>query len=172
MSSGRGEHDVAPWRDREVRGEAAGTPTANEDGQIGVLLIGMVGICLTLIMGIVGVTSVQLSRIQLLDAADAAALDAADAVSPETVYGQGVGAGVPLSDAGVIEAATSHLQAREAPPHVSDWTLVGDSGTPDGRTAVVQLRAQVLIPVVSQALQQFGGSVSVTVRSTARSELE
>ncbi|MGI8948230.1 MAG: pilus assembly protein TadG-related protein [Ornithinimicrobium sp.] len=163
---------MLPRRDHGRSGEAAGRPRSNEDGQIGVLLIGMVGICLTLIMGIVGVTSVQLSRIQLLDAADAAALDAADAVSPDTVYGEGVGAGVPLTDAGVIEAATSHLAAREAPPQVSDWRLVGDSGTPDGRTAVVQLRAQVRIPVVSQALQQFGGSVGVTVRSTARSELE
>lgn len=163
---------VLPKCDHGSSGEAAVGSRSKEDGQIGVLLIGMVGICLTLIMGIVGVTSVQLSRIQLLDAADAAALDAADTVSPDTVYGEGVGTGVPLTDEEVVEAATNHLQAREAPPQVSDWALVGDSGTPDGRTAVVQLRAQVRIPVVSQALQQFGGSLSVTVRSTARSELE
>lgn len=151
---------------------APGGPPARDEGRIGVLLIGMVGIALTLIMGIVGVTSVQLSRIQLLDAADAAALDAADAVAQDAVYGQGVGSGVPLTDAGVGQAATDHLNARVRPPRVSDWSLVGDTGTPDGRTAVVQLQAQVRIPVVSPALSQFGGGITVTVRATARSELE
>ena len=153
------------------RGEGS-MASAADGGQIGVLLVGMVAICLTMIMGIVGVTSVQLSRIQLLDAADAAALDAADAVSQEAVYGEGVGAGVPLTDTQVIEAATQHLSGRAAPPRVSDWTLLGDTGSPDGRTAVVHLRAQVGIPVLSTALEQFGGGVSVSVRATARSELE
>lgn len=154
------------------RQRAAACPRSGEDGQIGVLLIGMVAICLTMIMAIVGVTSVQLSRIQLLDAADAAALDAADAVAEEAVYGEGVGTGVPLTDARVVDAAARHLSNREPPPRVTDWTLLGDTGTPDGRTAVVHLRAHVNIPVLSPALEQFGGGVSVSVRATARSELD
>jgi hypothetical protein len=162
MSSGR---DEVAARD-QLRQPGA------DEGQIGVLLIGMVAICLTLILGIVGVTSVQLSRIQLLDAADAAALDAADAVDASGLYGQGVGPGLTLTDAGVSEAAAAHLNARMRPPQVSDWTLVGDTGTPDGRTAVVQLQALVRIPVVSRALAQFGGGVTITVRSTARSDLQ
>lgn len=162
MSSGR---DEVAARDLLLQ-------PGKDEGQIGVLLIGMVAICLTLILGIVGVTSVQLSRIQLLDAADAAALDAADAVDASGLYEEGVGSGVRLTDAGVGEAAAAHLSARTRPPRVSDWTLVGDTGTPDGRTAVVQLQAHVRIPVVSRALAQFGGGVTVTVRSTARSDLE
>jgi hypothetical protein len=142
-----------------------------EEGQISVLLIGMVAIALTLVMGIVGVTSVQLSRIQLLDAADSAALDAADAVAEDVVYREGVGEGVPLTDADVVEAAAQHLASREMPAQVTSWSLTGDTGTPDGRTAVVQLSGAVRLPVVGAAIGQLGGGVTVTVRSAARSDL-
>lgn len=147
-------------------------PVPSDEGQIGVLLIGMTAICLTLVMGIVGVTSVQLSRIQLLDAADAAALDAADAISQQSAYDDGIGIGVPITDADVAQAAAAHLGGRVPPPRVTEWELTGDTGTPDGRTAVVQLRGQVRIPVYSRVLEQLGGSVSITVLSRARSDLE
>ncbi len=143
-----------------------------EAGQVSVLLIGMVAIALTLVMGIVGVTSVQLSRIQLLDAADAAALDAADAVAEDVVYREGVGQGVPLTDARVVEAAAEHLASRELPGRVTSWSLTGETGTPDGRTAVVQLSGVVHLPVVSAAVDHLGGGLTVTVRSSARSDLE
>jgi hypothetical protein len=151
---------------------AARTRSAGEDGQISVLLIGMVAIGLTLVMGVVGVTSVQLSRIQLMDAADAAALAAADAVAEDVLYRDGLGAGVPLTDADVQAAASRHLAARSRPPRVTSWSLTGDTGTPDGRTAVVQLTGQARIPVVSAAIEHLGGGVTITVRSTARSDLE
>lgn len=146
--------------------------TGREDGAISVLLIGMVAIALTLVMGVVGVTSVQLSRIQLLDAADAAALDAADAIAEDQAYREGLGDGVPLTDTGVATAAGAHLAQRVMPSRVLSWSLVGDTGTPEGRTAVVELQGQVRIPVLSSALEQLGGGVSVTVRSSARSDLE
>lgn len=148
------------------------TSMDREEGQISVLLIGMVAVALTLVMGIVGVTSVQLSRIQLLDAADSAALDAADAVAEDVVYLEGLGQGVPLTDTKVVEAAAQHLASREMPTRVTSWSLTGDTGTPDGRTAVVQLSGAVQIPVLSAAIDQFGGGVTVTVRSSARSDLE
>ncbi|MGB3186245.1 MAG: pilus assembly protein TadG-related protein [Ornithinimicrobium sp.] len=150
---------------------AAPAPVA-EDGQIGILLIGMMSIALTLILGVMAVTSIQLSRIQLLDAADAAALDAADAVSEEVVYGGGVDDGVPLTDQGVIEAAGQHLAGRQRPSRVLAWSLLPGSGSSDGRTAVVRLQGQAAIPVISTLMSTFGGSVSITVESSARSDLD
>lgn len=143
-----------------------------DEGAIGVLLIGMMSIALTLILGVVAVTSIQLSRIQLLDAADAAALDAADAVSEETVYAGGVDDGVPLTSDGVVEAAAEHLASRQRPSRVLAWSIQQGSGTEDGRTAVVRLQGQAAIPVISSLMSTFGGSVTITVESSARSDLD
>ncbi|WP_299520583.1 hypothetical protein [uncultured Serinicoccus sp.] len=137
-----------------------------------ILLVGMVAITLTVVMAVVGVTSVQLSRIQLLDAADAAALDASDALAEAQVYDAGIGSGPPLSDATVIEAAAAHLEQRRVPTRIVSWAVGPGTGTPDGRTAVVTLTGQADIPVVSPVLSAVGGGVSITVTSTARSDID
>ena len=142
-----------------------------ESGQISILLIGLVAVTLTIIMGVVGVTSVQLSRIHLLDAADAAALDASDALAQERVYAEGLGPGVPVTDASVAEAATAYLASRPVPTRLSGWAVAPGTGTPDGRTATVTLTGTARIPVVSPVLEAFGGGVGITVTSTARSDL-
>ncbi|MGB3859662.1 MAG: pilus assembly protein TadG-related protein [Ornithinimicrobium sp.] len=150
-------------------------PTAmgkGDEGGISVLVIGMMAIAMLLIVGVVAATSLQLSRIQLLDAADAAALDAADAVSQESVYSGGVADGVPLTSEGVTAAAVEHLAARQRPARVTTWGIASGTGTPDGRTAVVRLQGQAAVPVISQALEAFGGSVTITVESSARSDLD
>ena len=108
-----------------------------ESGQISILLIGMLAVALTIVFAVVGVTSVQLSRIHLLDAADAAALDASDALVEQRAYGEGIGAGLPLTDDSVLEAAGAYLAARPLPGRVSAWSLGPGTGSPDGRTAVV-----------------------------------
>ena len=143
----------------------------SDDGLISILMIGLTAIALTVIMAIVGVTSVQLSRIHLLDAADAAALDASDALAKEVVYSNGLGAGVPLTDETVIGAASQHLDARTMPTRIERWALGPGTGTPDGRTAVVVLTGTARIPVVSPVLDTFGGGVRITATSTARSDL-
>ncbi|WP_151526256.1 hypothetical protein [Serinicoccus kebangsaanensis] len=137
-----------------------------------ILLIGMVALTLTVILAVVGVTAVQLTRIQLLDAADAAALDASDALAQEQVYEAGLGAGPPVSDATVVDAAAEHLAGRERPSRVQEWGLGAGTGTPDGRTAVVTLTGRASIPVISPVLATFGGGVTITVTSSARSEVE
>lgn len=143
-----------------------------ESGQLSILVLGMTLIALTLVLGVIGATSVQLSRIHLLDAADAAALDASDEIDQETVYRQGLGQGVPLSDSQVQQAAAAHLAARELPARVRGWTVAPGTGTPDGRTAVVRVQGVAGIPVISQILSAFGGGVTVTVESRARSDLD
>lgn len=151
---------MSPWKEDPER------------GGVSVLVIGMIAIALLLVLGVVGATSVQLSRIRLLDAADAAALDAADAIDEETVYERGLGDGVPLTDAGVLDAAGVHLAGRGLPPRVTGWALGPGSGSPDGRTAVVVLQGRVSIPVISRILDPFGGAVTITVESRARSDLQ
>lgn len=143
-----------------------------ESGQISVLLLGMTLVALTLLLGGIGATTVHLGRIHLLDAADAAALDAADAVDLETAYRSGVADGLPLSDATVREAVRAHLSARQRPARVSAWRMGERTGSPDGRTAVVQLHGEVPIPAVSALLDALGGSVSVTVTSRARADYD
>lgn len=143
-----------------------------ESGQISILLVGMLAVALTIVLAIVGVTSVQLSRIHLLDAADAAALDASDALARERAYAEGIRGGVPLTDTTVQEAATAYLSSRPPPGRVSAWTVGPGTGSPDGRSAVVVLTGRAQIPVVSPVLDAFGGQVSITVTSSARSDLE
>lgn len=142
-----------------------------ESGQISILVVGLVAVCLSIVLGVVGVTSVQLSRIHVLDAADAAALDASDALALERAYGEGVGAGVLLTDATVAEAAVAHLSGRDRPTRLSSWEIAPGTGSPDGRTAVVVVRGTARIPVISSVLKAFGGGVSVTMTSSARSDL-
>lgn len=145
---------------------------AGDSGQISVLLIGMLSIALVLVLGVVGATSVQLSRINLLDAADAAALAAADAVDEQTVYAEGLGEGVPLTSDGVRSAAQEHLARQPRPERLREWRVVPGTGTPDARTAVVVLQGEAEIPVVSGILRSLGGSVTLTVESRARSDLD
>lgn len=142
-----------------------------EGGQISVFLVGLVAVTLTIVFGIVGVTSVQLSRIHLLDAADAAALDASDALAEEQVYAGGLGSGVPVTGETVTEAAAAYLASRPVPGRLAGWAVAPGTGTPDGRTAVVTLTGTARIPVVSPVLGAFGGGVSITVTSSARSDL-
>lgn len=155
---------------RERRPPWPPSPPAPDGGQISILLIGMVSVTLMIILGIVGVTSVQLSRIHLLDAADAAALDASDALAEQQAYAEGVGAGVPVTDATVAEAATAYLSSRPLPSRLNGWAVTG-AGTPDGRTAVVTVTGTARIPVVTPVLSAFGGGVDIAVTSTARSDL-
>lgn len=142
-----------------------------ESGQISILLIGLVTVTLTIVMGVVGVTSVQLSRIQVLDAADAAALDASDALATERAYREGVGAGVPLSDHTVLQAAADHLSRRELPTRLTGWHIAAGTGSPDGRTAVVVVQGTARVPVVTPVLERLGGEVTITMTSSARSDL-
>lgn len=142
-----------------------------ESGQMSILLVGLVSVCLAIVLGVVGVTSVQLSRIHVLDAADAAALDASDALALDRAYAEGVTGGIPLTDQTVGEAATTHLAQRERPARLSEWRVAPGTGTPDGRTAVVVVQGTARIPVLSPLLEPFGGGVTVTMSSTARSDV-
>lgn len=142
-----------------------------EGGQISLLILGFTVIALMLIVGGVDVTAVQLARTRLLDAADAAALDAADALDNGSAYDQGLRLAIPITDGSVLQSATQYLAVEPLPHGISSWVLTDGTGSPDGQTAVIRLRGAVDIPIAGSVLASFGGSVTVTVQSRARSGL-
>jgi hypothetical protein len=142
-----------------------------EDGQIAILILGLFAITLVLILGAIDVTAAQLGRMRLLDAADAVALDAADALDEGATYAHGVSETPVLTNASVREAAEAHLARTPRPPGLEMWALGQDTGTPDGRTAVVTLTGRATLPMTGWILESLGGSVTITVQSKARAPL-
>ena len=139
----------------------------DDRGQLSVLVLGLTVIAMTLIIGGLAVTSVQISRMRLLDAADSAALGATDD-GAERIYDDGVGADLPLDDASVRESAATHLSERSRPHGLESWAVAPGTGSPDGRTAVVVLTGEADLPLIGGLLQSMGGSVTLTVESRAR----
>lgn len=140
-------------------------------GQVSVLILGLFVIVVVLILGAVDVTAAQLARMRLLDTADAAALDAADAIDERSAYRDGVPDHLALTDASVQAAAGDHLARTPLPSGITRWRLVPRTGTPDGSTAVVTLQGRATLPMSGWVLEQLGGSVTITVTSSARARL-
>ncbi|WP_338748243.1 pilus assembly protein TadG-related protein [Janibacter alittae] len=149
----------------------ARTRARREDGQLTVLVLGLTVIAMTVIIGGLAVTSVQVSRMRLLDAADAAALAATDE-GAEQIYDTGLtDRALPLTEGVVRRAATEHLAGRERPHGLESWSVAGGTGTPDGRTAVVRLVGEADLPMVGGLISSLGGSVTVGVESRARADV-
>lgn len=141
-----------------------------EAGQVTVLALGFTVVAILLILGTVAVTSVQLSRMRLLDAADGAALDAADSLDA-AAYQRGLGSAVDLSSATVVQAATDYLARQPRPASLLTWQVAQGTGSPDGQTAVVRVEGQAEVPFVGVLLAAVGRSVTITVESRARAPL-
>jgi Flp pilus assembly protein TadG len=142
-----------------------------EQGQIGILVLGLFCIVLVLILGAVDVTAAQLARMRLLDAADAAALDAADALDERSAYESGMLERLILTDGSVQEAARTHLARAPRPPGITAWSVVPQTGTIEGATAVVTVQGTAILPMSGWILESLGGSVTITVTSRARAPL-
>ena len=142
-----------------------------ERGQISLLILGFTVIALMLIIGAVDVTSVQLARARLLDAADSAALDASDALDNGSAYGGGLRSAIEITGDSVRQSAAQYLAVQPRPHGISSWVLADGTGSPDGQTAVIRLQGTADIPIAASVLSAFGGSVTITVESRARSAL-
>lgn len=150
----------------------AGRPGGARDrGQIGILVLGLFALAGLLVLGGIDVTAAQLARIRLLDAADAAALEAASALDERAAYEGGVLDRLALTDASVAAAAGAHLSSTPLPPGIVAWSVVPDTGTPDGTTAVVTVQGAARLPMSGWVLDSLGGSVTITVTSRARARL-
>lgn len=143
-------------------------PCPDEEGRVALLLLVLSMICVLLVTGVIAVTSVHLSRMKLLDAADGAALAAANALD-DAAYRGGLGAAVPLSDATVQQAAADYVGRRPRPSGMTSWGLGAGTGTPDGRVAVVRMSGVADVPLVGWLL---GDGVAIDVVSRARADLE
>lgn len=135
------------------------------------LILGFTVVVILLIAGTVAVTSVQLSRMRLLDAADGAALDAADSLDIGAYEG-GLGDAVAVNNATVTATAQQYLAERTRPESMLSWQVAQGTGSPDGQTAVVRMTGRANLPLVGGMLDRFGGSVTITVESRARADLE
>lgn len=145
--------------------------TSGEQGQIGVLALGLFVLATILVLGAIDVTAAQLARMRLLDAADSAALDAADSLDERAAYEGGVLDHLALTDESVAGAAGAHLARTPMPPGVTSWSVIPDTGTTDGATAVVTIRGTATLPMSGWVLESLGGSVTITVTSRARAPL-
>jgi Flp pilus assembly protein TadG len=148
-----------------------GPAGSGDRGQIGVLALGLFVLATLLVLGAVDVTAAQLARMRLLDAADSAALDAADALDERAAYEGGVLDQLTLTDESVAQAAGAHLARTPMPPGITAWSVVPDTGTSDGATAVVTLQGTATLPMSGWVLESLGGSVTITVTSRARAPL-
>jgi Putative Flp pilus-assembly TadE/G-like len=142
-----------------------------ETGQVTLLVLGFTIVAILLVVGTVAVTSLQLSRMRLLDAADGAALDAADSLDLGAYRG-GLGEAVAVNDATVRGTAVQYLAERPRPESMLAWQVAPGTGSPDGQTAVVRISGQADLPLVGGLLDTLGGSVTITVESRARANLE
>lgn len=150
-------------------GPRAGRRPQGEDGHVTLLVLGYVVLAVVLLLVVATASGVHLERKRLLALADAAASDAADAVDLEGYYrgGTGLGQGPPLTDAGVRAAVGEHLGRL---PAGGDVLVGATTGTPDGRTAEVQLATRVPLPVLS-ALPGLRLRAAVDVVVTARARV-
>ena len=148
-----------------------GPRRSGDQGQIGVLALGLFVLATLLVLGAIDVTAAQLARMRLLDAADSAALDAADALDERAAYQRGVLDQLALTDESVAGAASAHLARTPMPPGITSWSVVPDTGTSDGATAVVTVRGTATLPMSGWVLESLGGSVTITVTSRARAPL-
>lgn len=148
---------------------------AGDDGQVALLVLGYAVLALVAVLVVTAASAVHLERKRLWAAADAAAADAADAVDERTYYGGGeaLTTGVPLTDAGVRAAVRAHLERTGAGDGFVGLRTGATTGTPDGRTAQVQLVATAQVPVLRllDGSSLTGDPLTISVTSRARTAL-
>lgn len=150
-------------------------PAQGDGGQVALLVLGYAVLALVLVLVLTAASAVHLERKRLWAVADAAAADAADAVDREAYY-DGVGtlaSGVPLTDDGVRAAVQERLQRAGSAERFDGLRLGPATGSPDGRTAEVQLVARARVPVLGllPGASVTGGPLVLSVTSRARTAL-
>lgn len=149
-----------------------------ESGRMLLLTIGLLSMVLALVVVTAGATSLHLERKRLVALTDAVAADAADALDSPAYFralaeGRTPGtadAPVLISQTSVRDAAAAFLAA--APPaqlaHLDGLTIAEPTGSPDGATAQVTLRALLRPALLPAELAYLLPGVTVQVTSTAR----
>lgn len=142
------------------------------------LVLGYFVVVVALLGVVAGVAGVQTQRQRLFALADAAALDAADALAVDAYYAGGLGPAapgaveVPLTDASVLAAVQEHLAGAGAVGRFEALAVLPGTGSPDGATAQVVLRAVATPPLLPRVVQGWAGGVPITVTARARAAVD
>ncbi|MEW1809268.1 pilus assembly protein TadG-related protein [Pseudarthrobacter phenanthrenivorans] len=142
---------------------------SDEDGQVLVMILGYVVLALLVATVVIGITAVYLEHKRLLSLADGASLAAADSYTlGEVATTQGGSPSAVLNPARVRNVAADFVARSPAAQRFSELAVTGETGTPDGSTAVVVLSAAVHPPVVNFLIPD---GIRIEATSTARSRL-
>lgn len=136
--------------------------TDREEGAAVPLIVGLFAIAAAFVVIAAATTSLHLERLRLLSVADAAALAGAESFRVADVAVQG-DAVVPALSSAAVRSAVEEAVAESDEGQLDDLAVV-TAGTPDGRSATVQLRATWHPPILSPLLPD---GLPVTVTSTA-----
>lgn len=144
----------------------------DDGGRILLLTLAFVAFAIALVGVVASASAVHLDRKRLADLADLLAADAAQAVSERRLYtGEGPAAPRPgegllvLDDDGVAAAVEAYLA--DHPAAAPDGLAVVEAGSPDGRSARVELAAPSRPPLLSW-FTDATAPIVVRATSTAR----
>lgn len=132
------------------------------------MILGYVVLALLVATVVIGISAVYLEHKRLLSLADGASLAAADSYTLGEVVSQGGSPSAVLNPARVRNVAADFVARSPASQRFSALAVTGETGTPDGSTAVVVLSASVHPPVVNFLIPD---GIRIEATSTARSRL-
>ena len=134
----------------------------SDEGRVLLLSLAYCAILVALILVVAAATAVHLERKRLMDLADLTALQVADAMTDDRYFARAGGTAlVTLSDDDVRAAAQDHLAAAPEADRFPHLELI-EASSPDGRTAVIRLRAVAPVPFAIVARD------AVTIEAVAR----
>ena len=145
-----------------------GSVLRGEEGQVGVLIIGYMLVSLLVVSVVMGASALYLGHKKLLSAADGAALAAADTFSLGDVASPGEGPAAVLAPAAVQAEVNRYLALTDAADRIPGLSVDAETGTADGRTAVVVLTGVVHPPLVNFLVPD---GIPITAVSEARARL-
>lgn len=157
-----------PWL-RRRGGRRGGTRSGGgESGQLLVLTLGYVILCLLVASVVVAVSTVYIEHKKLLSVADGAAQAAADSFTlADTTQGPSPPA-ASLTGERVTASVNTYLVRDAARARFRDLEVVGATGSADGRSAQVSLAATARPPIVGLIVPE---GVRIEASSTARARL-
>lgn len=156
------------WWERAVAHLAQRGARRDESGQLTVMIIGFTTLCLMVATTVMAVSAVHIEFKKLLSAADGAAAAAADSFTlADTASGDGPPPAALAPDR-VRGAVAAYLARDGAAARFEGLTVAAATGTPDGRTATVSLKAVARIPVVNFILPD---GVPIEATASARASL-
>jgi hypothetical protein len=133
-----------------------------------VMILGYVTVALLVTTVVIGISSVYLEHKRLLSLADGASLAAAGSYTLGEVDTRGGSPSAILNPARVRNVAADFVARSPAAQRFSGLAVAGETGSPDGSTAVVVLTAAVHPPVVNFLVPD---GIQIQATSTARSRL-